>query len=263
MTSTRRALRRIGAVLCAVVVLASCRVNQSVSLKVNPNGTGSVTVVVTADKDVVAKVPSLAQDIRTDDLKQAGWETDGPKKTKSGGLTIELTRSFRNPAEANAVLAQVSEANGPLHDVVVTRSGKDTNSTWTLAGRLEITGGLDAFVDDAARKLLGVTPYAAEVNESGLDLGDAIGVTFVATLPGSVEASTGVADNGALTWRVPMDGSKIDVATTTTHVAVATSISRVARVILLGLLVLWIAATAILLLLVANARNRRARTPRL
>lgn len=263
MTFTSRVIRRTGAVLCAVVVLASCRVDQTVSLDVNPNGTGSVTVVVTADKDIVAKVPTLAQDIRTDDLEQAGWETDGPKKTKSGGLTITLTHSFENPAEATAVLAQVSEARGPLHDVVVTRTGKDTNSTWTLAGWLEISGGLDAFVDDATRKLLGVTPYAAEVSESGLDLGDAIGVTFAATLPGTVNSSTGLADNGALTWRVPIDGSKVDIATSTTHVAVATSISRVARVLLLGLLVLWIAATAILLLLVANARNRRERTPRL
>ena len=249
--------------LCAAVVLASCRVDQTVSLDVTPNGTGTVTVVVTADKDIVSKVPTLAQDIRTDDLKQAGWKTDGPKKTKSGGLTIELTHSFKNPSEATAVLAQVSEAKGPLHDIVVTRSGKDTNSTWTLAGRLEISGGLDAFVDDATRTLLGVSPYAAEVNESGLDLGDAVAITFVATLPGTVDASTGLADNGTLSWRVPMDGSKVDIATTTTHVAVATSISRVARVLILGLLVLWIAATAILLLLVANARNRRARTPRL
>ncbi len=246
-----------------MVLLASCRVDQKVSLEVNPNGTGSVTVVVTADKDIVSKVPTLAQDIRTDDLKQAGWETDGPKKTKSGGLTIELTRSFQNPAEANAVLAQISDDKGPLHDMVVTRTGKDTNSTWTLAGRLEITGGLDAFVDDATRELLGVTPYAAEVAESGLDLGDAIGITFSATLPGKVDSSNGVTDEDALTWRVPVDGSKIDLAASVTHVAVATSVSRVARVLLLGLLVLWISATAILLLLVANARNRRARTPRL
>jgi beta-lactamase regulating signal transducer with metallopeptidase domain len=60
-----------------------------------------------------------------------------------------------------------------------------------------------------------------------------------------------------------MDGSKVDLATSTTHVAVGTSIARVGRTLLLALLALWIVGTLILLLLVANARNRRPRTPRL
>lgn len=254
---------RIGAVLTAVLALSSCRVDQSVSLSVKPNGTGTVTVIVTADKDIVAKAPSLAQDIRTDDLKKAGWDVDGPTKTKSGGLTITLTHDFDTPTEATAILKQVSEERGPLHDVVLARSGKDTNSTWTLAGRLEVTGGLNSFIDDAGLELLDVTPYAAEVTESGLDLGDAVGISFTATLPGDVEATTGLLKDSAITWQIPMDGSKVDIATTTTHVAVGTSIARVGRTLILALLALWITATVILLLLVANARNRRPRTPRL
>lgn len=256
-------ITRLGAVLCAVVLLASCRVDQTVSLSVNPNGSGNVTVVVTADKGVVDKAPSLAQDIRTDDLEKAGWKVDGPDKTSAGGLRIELTRSFSTPREATAVLAQISEERGPLHDLVLTRSGEDTNSTWTLAGRLEVSGGLDAFIDSAARELLDVTPYAAEVEEAGVDLGDAVSITFDASLPGAINSTTGLQKDGAVTWRIPVDGSKIDVATTSTHVAVASSISRVARSLLLALLVLWVVATVILLMLVANARNRRMRTPRL
>lgn len=249
--------------MCAVVVLSSCRVDQSISLNVKPNGTGNVTVVVTADKAIVEKAPSLAQDIRTDDLKKAGWEVTGPTKTKTGGLTITLKHPFDTPTQATAILKQVSETRGPLHELVLTRSGKDTNSTWALAGRLEVTGGLSSFIDDAGLELLDVTPYAAEVAESGLDLGDAVGITFTAALPGTVEATTGIQKDNAITWQIPMDGSRVDVATTTTHVAVGTSIARVGRTLILALLVLWIAATVILLLLVANARNRRPRTPRL
>lgn len=263
MTSVRSNFTRLFGAVCAVVLLSACRVDQSVSLTVEPNGTGSVTVVVTADKDVVTKAPSLAQDIRTEDLEKAGWKVDGPTKTKSGGLSVTLTHSFSSPEGATAVLAQVSEGRGPLHDLVLTRSGKDTNSTWTLAGRLEVTGGLDSFIDDAGLELLDTSPYAAEVSDAGLDLGDAVSVAFTAQLPGTVDATTGLQDNGVITWRIPMDGSKVDVATTATHVAVASSISRVARTLLLALLVLWVAGTAILLLLVVNARSRRQRTPRL
>lgn len=246
-----------------MAVLSSCRVDQSISLEVEPNGTGAVTVVVTADKDIVAKAPSLAQDIRTDDLKKAGWKVTGPTKTKTGGLTIELRHDFDTPAQATALLTQVSETRGPLHELVLARSGKDTNSTWTLAGRLEVNGGLDSFIDDAGLQLLDVSPYAAEVADAGLDLGDAVGITFSAALPGDVDSTTGIQKDGVITWQIPMDGSRVDVATTSTHVAVGSSIARVGRTLILALLVLWIVGTLILLLLVANARNRRQRTPRL
>ena len=252
-------MTRLCVVACAALFLSSCRVDQSLSLTVKPNGSGEVTVVITADKDIVAKAPNLAADLRTDDLVAVGWEVTKPVKTKTGGLTVTLVRPFRNPAEANIALSQVNGPKGPLHEMVVTRTGKDTNSQWSLAGRLEVTGGLEAFIDDAGLELVGAAPYLANVREAGLDLGDAVGLTFTAILPGDIEQSTGVRGDGIVSWAVPMDGSKIDIATTSTNVDVASSISRVSKVLILGLLVLWIAATIILLLLVGNSRQRRSR----
>jgi len=249
---------RLSVVACAALLLSSCRVDQTVSLAVEPNGSGKVTVVITADKAIVAKAPKLAEDLRTDDLVEAGWKVTKPVKTKAGGLTVTLVRPFRNPAEANIALSQVNGPKGPLHEMVVTRSGKDTNSQWSLAGRLEVTGGLEAFIDDAGLALVGAAPYLANVQEAGLDLGDAVGITFTATLPGEIDQSTGLKGDGVVSWAVPMDGSKVDIATTSTNVDVVSSISRVGKALLLGLLVLWIAATIVLLLLVGNARQRRA-----
>ena len=243
--------------MCAALLLTSCRVDQSVSLRVNANGSGDVTVVVTSDKDVVTKAPNLATDLRTDDLVTAGWKVSKPVKTKTGGLSFTLGRSFKIPAEVYIALSQVSGVKGPLHEMIVTRSGKDTNSKWTLAGRLEVTGGLEAFIDDAGLKLVGSAPYLANVQEAGLDLGDAVGITFTAQLPGEIDQTTGLKGDGGITWSVPMDGSKVDIATSSTNVDIASSISRVGKVLLLGLLVLWIAATLILLMMVANSRSRR------
>ncbi len=244
--------------MCAAMLLTSCRVDQSVSLRVQPNGSGDVTVVVTADKDVVAKAPHLATDLRTDDLVTAGWKVSKPIATKTGGLTVTLVHSFKNPAEANVVLSQVSGANGPLHNIILSRTGKDTNSQWKLAGYLEVSGGLASFIDDAGLKLLGAAPYAADVDEAGLDLGDAMGLSFTIQLPGELKSTTGIQGANGITWAIPLDGSKVDVATSSTNVDVASSISRVGKVLFLGLLVLWIVGTLILLMLVANARQRRA-----
>lgn len=253
---------RLAAVASAIFLLAACRVDTSVSLRVEPNGSGTVTVTVTADKNVVAKAPNLAADLRTDDLEQAGWKVTGPDETDDGGLVVVLEHPFRTPAEATAALSQVNGPSGPLHAVSVARSGTATNSTWTLAGRLEVTGGLQAFIDGATLQLVGGAPYAEDIRAMGMDLGDAVGITFDASLPGKVETSTGLPVEGVLTWKVPMDGSATDVATTATNVDVASSVAGVGRWIVAALLVAWILGALALFVMVQNARARRVRTPR-
>jgi hypothetical protein len=260
---TRKVVVRIAASFAAVIVLSSCRVDTNISLAVKPNGTGTISVVVTADKDIVTKAPDLKADIRTDDLVAAGWKIDGPSDTKDGGLTITMTHSFTGPAEATILMSQINGARGPLHEMVITRTGKDTNSTYTLAGRLEVNGGLQAFADDATLNLLGGAPYAADVQAAGLDLGDAISISFDAVLPGKVNATTGQSADGVITWRVPMDGTPTSVATSVTNVDIASSISRVAKVLVLGLLIVWVLGSLVLVMMVLNARNKRSRTPRI
>jgi hypothetical protein len=246
-----------------MLFLSSCRVDQTISLEVNRNGTGKVIVTAVANQAVLAAAPELAADIRTDDLVAAGWKVNGPTATDDGGLRLEISRSFTDPTEATLILGQVNGPRGPLQEVVLTRSGKDTNSVWTLAGRLEVNGGLQAFVDDAAFELLGAAPYAADIQEAGLDLGAAVGLNFIVSLPGNIESTTGVQKDGAITWLVPMDGSRVDIATSATNVDVVSSVAGVGRVLLLAILVLWISGMAVLLLLVFNAKQRRPRTPRI
>lgn len=260
---TRTVVARLAASIAAVVVLSSCRVDSNITLAVKPNGSGNISVVITADKDIVAKANGLKADIRTDDLVAAGWKVVGPTDTNDGGLTITLTHDFMGPAEATTLLGQISGTRGPLHEMVITRTGKDTNSTYTLAGRLEVNGGLQAFADDATLNLLGSAPYAADVQAAGLDLGDAVGITFNAILPGEVNNTTGQAANGVISWRVPMDGTPTSLATSVTNVDIASSISRFAKVLVLGLLYLWIIASVILIFMVLRARNRRRPTPRI
>lgn len=254
---TRRAL----AVLAASLLLASCRVDQTVTLAVKPNGSGEVRVAVTADAAVVAAAPNLAADVRTDDLVRAGWKVSGPSETDDGGLRIELTRPFDTPTEATAVLAQVNGANGPLQGLSLARAGKDTNSVWTLTGTLRVAGGLDAFIDDAGRQLLGGAPFAGDVSDAGLDLGEAVGIEFIAELPGKIDSTSGLERDGAIVWRVPMDGSQIDVATGVTNVDVPATVAGVGRGVLRFLLALWIAGV-IALLATVWVKNR-PRTPRI
>jgi hypothetical protein len=253
----RTTVTRIAAIAIAIVALSACRVDSSISLKVNPNGSGAVTVVITADKEIVAKTESLESDLRTNDLTAAGWKVGKLTTTATGGRSLTAVHTFRTPAEATKILASINDTRGPLKNVVLARSGKDTKSTFTVNGKLEVNGGLEAFADDAAIKLLGGAPYAGELTASGLDLGKAVGITFSMQLPGKINSTTGVQRTNTVTWQVPMDGSSTDIATSSTNVAVGASVARVGRVAILAVLVLWVAATLILLLLVVGARSRR------
>ena len=260
---SRRAAVRAAAAVAAAVLLSSCRVDTDIALRVNGNGSGTVTVTVTADADVHKAVPTLKTDVRNDDLTAAGWRTIGPAETKDGGLTVTFTHGFDNPAQATALLAQVNDVRGPLKNLVLVRTGKDSDSLFTLTGSLEVNGGLQAFADDAAIKLLGGAPYENQVKASGLDLGKAVGVSFTAELPGTLVRTTGSPDGNVITWRVPMDGTPTDVATSTNNVDIASNVARVMRWVVALLLAAWVLGALVLGFMVASRAPSRRRTPRL
>lgn len=248
-------MSRACAVLVAAVALTSCRVDTDVAISVNGNGTGSVTVTVTADADVYKAAPTLKTDVRNDDLTAAGWRMTGPTETKAGGLTVSFTHSFDNPQQATALLAQVNGARGPLKNLALARTGKDSDSLFNLTGSLEVNGGLQAFADDAAIKLLGGAPYEDQVAAAGLDLGKAVGITFSAAMPGKVVKTTGTVQGDTITWRVPTDGTPTDVATSTNNVDIASNVARIAKWLVAAVLVAWVVGALVLAAMVATRRN--------
>ena len=245
------------------LLLASCRVDTDVALKVNDNGTGTVSVTVTADADVYKAAPTLKTDVRNDDLTAAGWKTTGPTVTKEGGLTVTFSHGFENPAQATALLGQVNDTRGPLKNLVLARTGKQSDSTFTLTGSLEVNGGLEAFADDAALKLLGGGPYADQVKASGQDLGKVLGISFSADMPGTIVKTTGTATGSVITWRVPTDGTPTDIATSTNHVDIAGNVARVFKWVVLVLLAAWVLGALVLAGMVATRGTPRRRTPRI
>ena len=264
MTSRARgAAAKSVAVALTGLLLASCRVDTDIALHVNGNGSGSVSVTVTADADVYKAAPSLKTDVRNDDLTAAGWKTTGPTETKDGGLTVSFSHDFRNPAQATALLAQVNDVRGPLKNLVLSRTGKNSDSTFTLKGSLEVNGGLQAFADDAAIKLLGNGPYEEQVSASGLDLGKVVGITFSADMPGKVVTTTGTVQGTTITWRVPTDGTPTDVATSTNHVDIASNVARVLKWVVALVLVLWVLGAVVLTAMIALRGPSRRRTRRI
>ena len=231
---------------------------------VNPNGSGTVTVTIDVDKEIIQRSPDVADDLDFSDLKKNGWKLTEPVDTESGGKQLVLARDFANESEATAVLAQLNGNRGPFREVILRRGGKARDSSWNLSGRLEVTGGLQAFADDQLIAALGATPYESTVKSQNLDLGKALTIEFVASLPGELKSSTAIPENGKLTWRVATDGTPVDLATSTENVDVAGTLGGIVSKIGLFLLIAWLGLMAVLgaLLYKRQYDRQRKRTSR-
>ena len=247
--------------IAVTTFLCSCQVNAVVTLDVAQSGAGLVTVNLIADSEVVAAAPNLADDLRFDDATAAGWVIARPNKTADGGLQVSLKHTFDNAEQAGVLLNQLSGEFGPFKQMSLSRTGKDTDSTFKLDGILQVDGGLNAFADSQMLKIIGGAPFADNVQQAGLDLGKAMTIDFVATLPGVIERTTGIDTANTVTWRVPLDGSEQSVLTTSRNTAVRATVARLVAGLFRYLLFAWLALMAVVVARVVYRRRGASRTP--
>ena len=263
-TSARHKFVRALVVVATCALLTSCRVDSVVTLDVEPDGSGTLAIVTTADAEVVAKYPNLASELSFEDARAAGWSVSDVATTPEGAMQVRVAHNFVNPEEATDLLGQLSSEFGPFKDLVLTRTGKDTDSTWNLVGKLQVNDGLKAFADPQLLTTIGASPFQATLANSGLDIGQAVGVTFNLKLPGEIESTTGIFKFGTVQWNAAFDGSTQDLTTTTQNTAVAATIARIFSPLLRWILILWIVGMAAFSAFVALWRYRRhRRTPTL
>lgn len=253
----------------ATLLLSSCRVDSVLTVRVERDGSGTVTLEAVADAAVVQAAPGLADDLRLDDAIAAGWTVEGPQPTEDGGLRIVLTRPFASVDQANALLQSVNGPAGPLRDVTLVRTGgvgsgglpDGSDSTVELRGLLGIEGGLDAFADPALLDAVGATPYAADLAASGVEPSDAVSFRLDMDVAGDIVAGGNGADpdDGTLRWTSPLDGSTTDLATTFgISGSSGSGWSTVAALALTGLVV-WCVVAIGGITAVSRARARRMR----
>lgn len=254
-----QSLRALCGISLIVFALSACRVDSVVTLNVKENGSGTLTIVTIADADVVGQAPGLADELSFDDAKAAGWNVSTPEITADGGLQVSVAHNFSTPQEATLLMSQLSGVYGPFKELNLVRTGKDTDSTWMLNGRLEANGGFDAFADPALLKTIGASPYAATVANADLEIGNAISIEFRAFLPGVIESTTGVNTFGYPQWTVRFDGSSQDLSTVSQNTAVKSIIARIAAPIFFVLLVIWVVGVAGFGGFVALTRHKRSR----
>lgn len=256
-------MHRALALLVAALALTACKVDTTVDVKVNADGTGAITLTAVADADVVAQAPGLAEDLRFDDAVAAGWLLTPPAATDTGGLRVVLSHPFATVEEATALLKSINGNGGPLHDVSITRAVTADDITTALAGTLRIDGGIDAFADPDVLAAIGGSPYADNIAATNLRPTDVVTFTLTADLPGELatptSGTTGTAEQSRV-WSVPLDGTSVDLATTAvlTQGTPSSAWGTVATIALIALIA-WCLIAIAFIAFVARARKQRAR----
>ncbi len=194
--------------MCAcAIALVGCRLDIAVDMVVEPDGTGTITVALTADAELVAAVPNVAAELATDDIVAAGWVIEGPVETPGGGLGVTLSHDFFSAEEATNLLDSLGP---PFNQMSMTTNASGDDTTVRLDGLLGLPDGFEAFADDDLITAVGAVPFQEEISAAGATPESSMAATIRATLPGEIDESrtngTELGD-GRLEWTVPFDGT--------------------------------------------------------
>lgn len=256
--------RRLALVLVSLLALTACRLDVSVSVEMQPDGTGDVTLLAVADAELVQQVPDLVDDLRLDDAIANGWTVEGPVDTEGGGLTITLTHEFRSAEE----LANVMNSIGPpLTQMAAARTEVEDQTTNAIDGVLVLPNGFESFADADLIQAVGGLPFAEQFAAGGMTPSEAMSFTFRVDLPGElISSETGTeTDAGAIEWTAPLDGTSVGLYTATVQRpagAASDWAGPVATIALVALIVWVIVAAAFITFVVVARRAKRRRRSR-
>lgn len=251
-------MRRLLLVALIALVASGCRLQLDVNVDVAEDGSGTIEVVVGLDADALSKIGGdLAAVMEVGDLEDAGWVIDGPAEESDGYTRVHLRHPFATPDEAAEVFAQIAGEDGPFQDFAVRRSTSFAETRWDFTGRVDFSGGVEAFGDQGLAAELDGEPLGQTADEIEAQLGESLSrliqVRVRARLPGEVTSNaTTKADNGAV-WQVGFGEGSVDLHAESSE-------RRVTTLVLAGVAAVCVLALVVLLLVRLAGRVTGARS---
>jgi hypothetical protein len=246
MTQVRRVW---GLVAIAAVLLAGCRVDARVDVRLANDGSGTIRTTLKFDGDAIQRLGGLnraARQVPLADLRKAGWKISGLVKGPRASATLVLTHAFRDQQDLARRLADLVGPQGLLRDPRITRDRGWFSSRNTLSLVVDLrepVSGIGSDADLKARlRIAGLDPASLD-KQLTAELRSALHLTVVVRLP----------DGTTRTY----DATNGTVAT----VAASQSNTDYDRIVKLGIAAA-LALLAGLFLLAASASARRQRRRR-
>ncbi len=186
------------------MLASACQARTTVDIRLENDGGGSVEAQVRLDDEAAAAIPNLGEQLRTSDLKAAGWSVKGPKR-EGPDTVVTVEHGFSNPAQANGLLRQLGGADGPFRDFELRQSRTLAHTESQFTGRVDLSRGVQSLGDGVLQDRFG-SPLGIDTNEIesslAVDLENTFPVDIQVHLPGKVVKVTPPAQpkNG---WTVP------------------------------------------------------------
>lgn len=221
-------------------MLTSCRVDTTVTVDVEADGSGSVAIEVVTDAEAAAYLGDPATALRLEDLTEAGWEVERLETDPDHeGVVVSAARPFASGEELAAVLATlgVDHRGGPdaaddqdpggsgdepgrsgtpfIGDVRLGVTEASSRTEYDFRARLRMGEGLEVLSDPALVEILDGLPVGRtpeELAAAGYDPSTGIGDLIVRVrLPGTIDSTTGGEpdDEGYVEWVVPIGSDRV------------------------------------------------------
>ncbi len=196
--------------LLVLLFASACRVDTTVDIKVEDDGSGVVTIAIDADTEAVELLVDDPADLRFDDLEAAGWDLDGPE-IDDGGITLSASKPFLSPEDLPDVLDELMGEDLIFSDVVLDQQHdfsmfglRPAETSYSFGADIDPAPDLELLGDEALAGLLDGFPLGRSLDRVGFDAGvpipNTLGLVVNVTLPANVSTETGDAVDDVATW---------------------------------------------------------------
>ena len=231
----------------ALLLCSACQVTIAVGIDAKQNGSGVVRAGVGLDDDALRQIPDLAQQLRVDDLKRAGWTVVGPRKESDKRTWVRATKSFANPAGAAQAMTELNGPNGPFKDFRLTRKHSFLRTKTSFSGTVDRVGAR-GLADAQLQQQVAGSGVDPNVLQQQLDqlINRTVRLEVVAHLPGSISSNAPTGVSGGVVWH-PKAGEQPHLT--------ASSMAWGLRPIIFGAIAIVLAIAAV----IVWRRSRRTR----
>ncbi|MCY3850407.1 MAG: hypothetical protein OXF75_06355 [Acidimicrobiaceae bacterium] len=266
------AWKKSALVAVALLLLSACRVDTTVDIRVDEDGSGEVTVEVVADAEAVSLIPDAPNALRLDDLSDAGWTVNSSTVDGAGSLTVTVAKRFPSSDALGGVLAEIAGEDVIFEGFTLIKEHSfdiiglgPAKTDYELSGSINPAFDIEQLGDVLPQGLppLGRSGDSIE-NEFEGDFEDVLGLTVTVRLPEAPRSASGEIVDETIVWTMNYGDRAVEIEANT---AVESILVRVWTMVALAagvLLVLLLGAYSVHFLLAKwrTPKGRRRRDVR-